>query len=150
MSASDCLRLPSRLPPTATDCPSLPQAASCEQGAGYMIHEGGRWSDVHANWLFMPRKLSREVYDEIKDASKCVNLMMACPDPPAADGTDVAMQEYLEFADLRGCSDFLFVPGRCDELCSSDSPQAPLGLPPCSPRTPPMLPSDSHVTSTVS
>ena len=32
---------------------------------GYMIHEGGRWTDVHGKWLFMPRKLSRELYDEV-------------------------------------------------------------------------------------
>lgn len=82
---------------------ALRKAAHCEQGAGYMIHEGGRWSDEHQMWLFMPRKLSREKYDETIDASKCVNLMCACPDAPAADGSDVALQEYLEFYEQRGC-----------------------------------------------
>jgi soluble calcium-activated nucleotidase 1 len=93
---------------------ALRVAARCEQGAGYMIHEGGRWSDVHGAWLFMPRKLSRERYDEVVDAAKCVNLMLTCPDPPAPDGANVALGEYLEFCDLRGCSDFLFVPGSND------------------------------------
>merc|ERR1712185_801677 len=79
-----------------------------------MIHEGGRWSDVHDCFLFMPRKLSREVYDEVKDASKCVNLMLAAPEEASAEGETVAMQEYLTFAELRGCSDFLFVPGTND------------------------------------
>jgi len=90
---------------------ALRAAAECEQGAGYMIHEGGRWSDIHGCWFFMPRKLSREPYDEVKDAAKCVNLMLACTEPPAADGSNVAMQECLDFRELRGCSDFLFVPG---------------------------------------
>merc|ERR1719353_629056 len=62
----------------------------------------------------MPRKLSRELYNEIKDASKCVNLMLTMPEEPAADGSNVAMQEYLTFHDLRGCSDFFFVPGTND------------------------------------
>jgi soluble calcium-activated nucleotidase 1 len=83
---------------------ALRAAAECEQGAGYMIHEGGRWSDIHGCWFFMPRKLSREPYDEVKDAAKCVNLMLACTEPPAADGSNVAMQECLDFRELRGCS----------------------------------------------
>jgi soluble calcium-activated nucleotidase 1 len=93
---------------------TLRKAAVCEHGAGYMIHEGGRWSDVHGKWLFMPRKLSRELYDEVKDASKCVNLMLSLPSAAAEDGSDVAMQEYLDFLALRGCSDFIYVPGTND------------------------------------
>lgn len=58
----------------------LRDAAICKQGAGYIIHESARWSDVHSLWFFMPRKASRQPYDEVKDARKCVNLMMAAPD----------------------------------------------------------------------
>ena len=43
----------------------LRAAALCPQGAGYMIHEAGRWSAVHGMWLFAPRKLSRKPYDEV-------------------------------------------------------------------------------------
>jgi nucleoside diphosphate kinase len=93
---------------------ALRQAAVCPHGAGYMIHEGARWSDVHKQWFFMPRKLSREPYDEVKDCSKCVNLMLTCPEKPAVGGDDVIMQAYLTKSDLRGCSDFLFVPGTKD------------------------------------
>ena len=32
----------------------------CPHGAGFMIHEGARWSDVPKKWFFIPRKLSRE------------------------------------------------------------------------------------------
>ena len=55
-----------------------------------MIHEGARWSEVHSKWFLLPRKLSREPYDEIKDTKKCVNLMMAAPDGVAeTDGEKV-------------------------------------------------------------
>ena len=55
-----------------------------------MIHEGARWSDVHSKWFLLPRKLSREPYDEIKDTKKCVNLMMAAPEG-VADGEQVLL-----------------------------------------------------------
>lgn len=92
----------------------LRAAALCPQGSGYMIHEAGRWSGEHGMWVFAPRKLSRQAYDEVRDASKCVNLMLAAPEPIAPDGTGVLMQSYLGFTELRGCSDFMFVPGTHD------------------------------------
>jgi soluble calcium-activated nucleotidase 1 len=96
-----------------------PAPAVGEKSAGYMIHESGRWSDVHGRWFFLPRKLSRGTYDEIADASKCVNLMLSGPDfAPGAginnDYADCLVQPYLGFLELRGCSDFLFVPGTND------------------------------------
>jgi len=42
--------------------------------------------------------------------------MMGCPDSATPDGSTVVMQSYLDStsSDLRGCSDFLFVPGTKD------------------------------------
>jgi soluble calcium-activated nucleotidase 1 len=79
-----------------------------------MIHESGRWSDVHQMWFFMPRKLSRQPYNEVIDAGKCVNLMLASPEPIAEDGSSVILQKYLGFLEQRGTSEFLFVPGTND------------------------------------
>ena len=79
-----------------------------------MIHEGARWSDVHKKWFFLPRKLSREPYDEIVDTEKCVNLMLCVGDDIDPSGESVLMQPYLTKTSLRGCSDFLFVPGTND------------------------------------
>lgn len=93
----------------------LRDAAICKPGAGYIIHEAARWSDVHEHWFFLPRKASRQPYDEVKDARKCVNLMMAAPQAlQDNEGDKVHMQSYLTKTDLRGCSDFLFVPGTND------------------------------------
>ena len=100
----------------------LRAASVTPQGAGYMIHEGGRWSDVHQKWFFIPRKFSREAYDEVKDAAKCNNLMMCCPDEVDASGDSVLMQPYLTKSDLRGCSDFIFVPGAPRPLSATPPP----------------------------
>ena len=59
---------------------ALREAVVCPHGAGYMIHESARWSDAHAKWLFFPRKMSRQPYDEVIDEAKCCNLMLACGD----------------------------------------------------------------------
>jgi len=41
-------------------------------------------------------------------------LMMCCPEEIDPSGNTVLMQPYLTKSDLRGCSDFLFVPGTND------------------------------------
>lgn len=91
---------------------ALRDAAKCPHGSGYMIHEAGRWSDVHKKWLFFPRKLSRQPYDEVIDEAKCCNLMLCCDD--AFDATTTIAKPALTFLPLRGCSDFLYVPGTND------------------------------------
>eukprot|EP00930_Biecheleria_cincta_P002325 TRINITY_DN103336_c0_g1_i1.p1 TRINITY_DN103336_c0_g1~~TRINITY_DN103336_c0_g1_i1.p1 ORF type:complete len:426 (+),score=75.85 TRINITY_DN103336_c0_g1_i1:161-1438(+) len=91
---------------------TLRKAANCPHGAGYMVHESARWSDVHKMWFFLPRKLSRQAYDETIDAGKCVNLMLAAPENPSE--SDVIMQSYLTMSPQRGCSDFVFIPGTGD------------------------------------
>jgi len=56
----------------------LRAAALCAQGTGYMIHEAGRWSAEHSMWMFAPRKLSRQPYDEVRGAAAAA----ACPPLP--------------------------------------------------------------------
>ena len=66
-------------------------------------------------WFYLPRKMSRERYDEVRDRHKCVNVMLATPDGVLEpDGSQVLMQPYLTFRPMRGCSDFFFVPGSDD------------------------------------
>jgi soluble calcium-activated nucleotidase 1 len=90
----------------------LRRAAKCPPGYGYMIHESGRWSDIHQRWFFFPRKLSRELYDEVVDEKKCCNLMISCDADFSAES--VVVQPVLAFMQLRGCSDFFFIPGTND------------------------------------
>ena len=77
-----------------------------------MYKRQARWSDVHKKWLFFPRKLSRQPYDEVIDEAKCCNLMLACGDDFKAETT--IAKPALTFLPLRGCSDFLYVPGTND------------------------------------
>lgn len=91
-----------------------PAPAKGEVSQGYIIHESGRWSDEHSKWFFLPRKLSREPYEESKDTEKCINLMLAAPETVSDCGSGIIIQPYLEFLELRGCSDFVFIPGTRD------------------------------------
>lgn len=34
---------------------------------GYMIHESAAWSDALHKWVFLPRRISDEAYDDMKD-----------------------------------------------------------------------------------
>lgn len=34
---------------------------------GYMIHESGVWSDIHQKWFFLPRRCSKQRYNETLD-----------------------------------------------------------------------------------
>lgn len=45
---------------------------------GYVVHESCVWSDVHGRWFFLPRKISKEKYDERTDASQVgANVLLA-------------------------------------------------------------------------
>jgi len=106
----------------AAKVPGAPQIGGLSKG--FMVHESGRWSDVHSHWFFAPRKLSRETYDTVSEAYKCINLMICAPGelpmgPPAlkaeqAFGSTCLLQPYLGMLPMRGCSDFMFVPGTND------------------------------------
>jgi hypothetical protein len=88
---------------------ALRKVAKCQwgddpnKGAGYMIHESARWSDVHQRWFFFPRKLSRETYDQDNDEKKCCNLMVSCDAEFSAES--VVVQPLLTFKELRGKQD---------------------------------------------
>jgi soluble calcium-activated nucleotidase 1 len=106
----------------AAQVPGAPNIG--EKSKGFMVHESGRWSDVHKHWFFAPRKLSRDTYDTVSEAYKCVNLMIAAPgelpaggpapEKETAFGATCAIQPYLGMLPMRGCSDFMFVPGTND------------------------------------
>lgn len=34
---------------------------------GYMIHESAAWSDALNKWVFLPRRISSEQYDDVRD-----------------------------------------------------------------------------------
>lgn len=106
----------------AAQVPMAPKEG--EMSKGFMVHESGRWSEEHGRWFFAPRKMSRETYDTVSEAFKCVNLMISAgPDMPQGGpspeaeteyGNGCHVQPYLGMLPMRGCSDFMFVPGTHD------------------------------------
>lgn len=42
-----------------------------------MIHESGAWSDVHKKWFFLPRRCSKEQYDEKADELNSCNVLLS-------------------------------------------------------------------------
>ena len=97
----------------------LRKAGGCPRGGGYMVHEACRWSDVHGMWFFLPRKLSRQVYDPDTDDARCSNLLLGVPESGGGiwsnwqDGS-IIIAPVLSFDPDRGCSDIFFVPGTGD------------------------------------
>lgn len=43
---------------------------------GYMIHESGLWSDIHQKWFFLPRRCSKESYDEVADEKRGCSVLI--------------------------------------------------------------------------
>jgi len=78
---------------------------------GYMIHESGVWSDVHRRWFFLPRRCSKEQYNESLDERRGCNVLLS------ADNNmyDVVVVQ-LNSKNTRGFSSFKFVPTSNDHV----------------------------------
>jgi len=79
---------------------------------GYFINEAILWSDKLKKWVFLPRRVSSEMYDENKDERKGSNKL-ALVDENFSEVTvvDIKMREVDP---LHGFSTFAFVPGTGD------------------------------------
>lgn len=74
---------------------------------GYMIHEACVWSSVHQRWFFLPRRASRERYDETADEKRATNLMISASD----DFKKIEVTTVGKLNPTHGFSSFKFVPG---------------------------------------
>lgn len=58
---------------------------------GYMIHESGLWSSIHRRWFFLPRRCSKESYNETLDERRgCSWLITANEDMRDVKATKVS------------------------------------------------------------
>ena len=57
---------------------------------GYIIHESASWSSVHKRWFFLPRRESKDRYDEKLDESRGTNLMLTADE----EFSDIKVFEY--------------------------------------------------------
>ncbi|GMT32703.1 hypothetical protein PFISCL1PPCAC_24000, partial [Pristionchus fissidentatus] len=80
---------------------------------GYTINEAVQWSEVHKRWFFLPRRASKEKYDETEDESRGTNKLISCNEK-------YEDWQVVEIGDAgngaRGFSAFQFVPGSHDEV----------------------------------
>nr|CDQ06990.1 Bm11252 [Brugia malayi] len=37
---------------------------------GYMVHESVQWSEIYKKWFFLPRRASKQVYNEAEDEER--------------------------------------------------------------------------------
>jgi len=93
---------------------------------GYAIHEAVNWSPVLKRWIFLPRRVSSESYDEAADESRGSNLMITVSE-------DFSSAEVLAVGTktpTRGFSSFKFIPGtgseqivalKSEEKCTHDA-----------------------------
>lgn len=79
---------------------------------GYMIHESGAWSDVHKRWFFLPRRCSKESYNETLDEHRGCSVLISAD----ADLYDVRVIQIPNSLPARGFSSFKFVPSSEDTV----------------------------------
>ncbi|EEA06345.1 apyrase family protein [Cryptosporidium muris RN66] len=79
---------------------------------GYCIHEAVGWSPYMRKWIFLPRRVSNEPYDEFLDEMKGSNKMVILSD-------DLEILDVKAIGDIipeRGFSSFKFLPGSKDQI----------------------------------
>lgn len=79
---------------------------------GYMIHESGEWSNVLKKWIFLPRRCSKEQYNETKDEVMSCNVLLTADD----DFSNVKVTTINNSQGVRGFSSFKFLPGSDDKI----------------------------------
>lgn len=79
---------------------------------GYMIHEAIAWSDVHKRWVILPRRVSKDPYDETEDERKGSNLVLLASE----DFNQVEIRHITPLTPTRGFSEFKFLPKSNDNI----------------------------------
>lgn len=81
---------------------------------GYMIHESGAWSDVHRRWFFLPRRCSRERYNETRDEHMGCNFLIS--NDEAFQNIRAIELKRNGVPSTHGYSSFKFLPTTNDEI----------------------------------
>ena len=85
----------------------------------YLLHEAITWHEPHGRWYFLPRRVSHEPYDEVKDERKGSNLVISVP--PSFNVDDIKVTEIGTVTPSRGFSAARFIPNRPDEMVALKS-----------------------------
>lgn len=88
----------------ALDCPS----------PGYVIHEAINWSPHMRKWVFLPRRVSHEAYNDVLDEKRGSNKLVIVDE--SFTSFEVVEVEMANKGDgLHGFSSFAFIPGMKDK-----------------------------------
>lgn len=79
---------------------------------GYVIHEAVEWHPYRRQWLFFPRKVSTEPFDELIDGRERGSNKLVIA---SEDFSDIQVQEIGDCVPERGISSFKLVPGHPNE-----------------------------------
>ncbi|VIO99677.1 MGC52693 protein, putative [Brugia malayi] len=79
---------------------------------GYMVHESVQWSEIYKKWFFLPRRASKQVYNEAEDEERGTNYLLSASE----DFSDIKYQQIGPLSSTRGFSAFQFVPGTSDRI----------------------------------
>ena len=82
------------------------------QSPGYLIHEAINWSPHLKKWVFAPRRISTETYDDVKDEKRGSNKVVLVNED-FTDATVVTVNMKSKDG-LHGFSSFAFIPGTQD------------------------------------
>ncbi|MEQ2211856.1 hypothetical protein XENOCAPTIV_018648 [Xenoophorus captivus] len=90
---------------------SMKLAAGIEP-PGYFIHESAAWSDTLQRWFFLPRRASKDRYEETADERRGTNLVLSC----SLDFKDIKVSRVGPHLPTHGFSSFKFVPNTDDQI----------------------------------
>jgi soluble calcium-activated nucleotidase 1 len=79
---------------------------------GYMIFESSVWNEIEKKWIFLPRRASKDSYDELMDEKRATNLLITTDE----HFNEVVYKKIGEPMPLRGYSTFKFVPNTNNQL----------------------------------
>ncbi|XP_046405821.1 soluble calcium-activated nucleotidase 1 [Ischnura elegans] len=79
---------------------------------GYVIHEGVAWSEIHKKWFFLPRRSSKDKYNENEDEMKGTNMILTANE----QFTDIQVTYVGEVIPTHGFSSFKFIPNTDDQI----------------------------------
>jgi len=88
------------------------RAAAGVSWPGYMIHEAVCWSDKLAKWVFLPRRVSKEKYNDVTDERMGTNLLILADET----FTDISVSTVGPLLPTHGFSSFKFVPDTKDTV----------------------------------
>ena len=80
---------------------------------GYLIHEAINWSPHLRKWVFMPRRISTEKYDDVLDEKRGSNKVLLVDE--AFTKSELVTVKMASKDGLHGFSSFAFIPGTGDE-----------------------------------